>query len=184
MDRRKFTGIVGGRTASRLPIGCRSPAGSQRTQGPGVIEEKKSCWHVRGGLAFYRATTLAREQSTTAYWGAGDVTYVVTENCIKCKYTDCVEIRPLDCFYEGEAMLVINPEECIHCGVCEPRCSARAIKPEPASGVDEWLRLNAEMARQWPNIFVRSKTRTEARQFDRLPRKFQLYFSPRPAVGR
>jgi NAD-dependent dihydropyrimidine dehydrogenase PreA subunit len=58
------------------------------------------------------------------------MTYVVVENCIKCKYMDCVEVCPVDCFYEGENMLVIHPDECIDCGVCEPECPAEAIKPE------------------------------------------------------
>ncbi len=58
------------------------------------------------------------------------MTYVVTDNCIKCKYTDCVEVCPVDCFYEGE-FLVIHPDECIVCGVCEPECPAEAIKPIP-----------------------------------------------------
>jgi NAD-dependent dihydropyrimidine dehydrogenase PreA subunit len=57
------------------------------------------------------------------------MTYVVTDACIKCKYTDCVEVCPVDCFYEGETMLVINPSECIDCGVCEPECPAEAILP-------------------------------------------------------
>ncbi|AHB01500.1 Ferredoxin-2 [Brucella ceti TE28753-12] len=57
------------------------------------------------------------------------MTYVVTDNCIRCKYTDCVEVCPVDCFYEGENMLVINPDECIDCGVCEPECPAEAISP-------------------------------------------------------
>ena len=53
------------------------------------------------------------------------MTYVVTEACIKCKYMDCVEVCPVDCFYEGENMLVIKPDECIDCGVCEPECPVR-----------------------------------------------------------
>ena len=57
------------------------------------------------------------------------MTYVVIDNCIACKYTDCVEVCPVDCFYEGENMLVIHPDECIDCGVCEPECPAFAIKP-------------------------------------------------------
>jgi ferredoxin len=62
------------------------------------------------------------------------MTYVVNDNCIKCKYTDCVEVCPVDCFYEGANMLVIHPDECIDCGVCEPECPVDAIKPdtEPA----------------------------------------------------
>ena len=58
------------------------------------------------------------------------MTYVVNENCIKCKLTDCVEVCPVDCFYEGENMLVINPDECIDCGVCEPECPINAIEPD------------------------------------------------------
>ena len=58
------------------------------------------------------------------------MTYVVTDNCIACKYTDCVEVCPVDCFYEGENMLVIHPDECIDCGVCEPECPADAIRPD------------------------------------------------------
>ena len=62
------------------------------------------------------------------------MTYVVVENCIKCKYMDCVEVCPVDCFYEGENMLVIHPDECIDCGVCEPECPAEAIKPDTEIG--------------------------------------------------
>ena len=58
------------------------------------------------------------------------MTYVVTENCITCKYMDCVEVCPVDCFYVGENMLVIHPDECIDCGVCEPECPAEAIVPD------------------------------------------------------
>ena len=65
------------------------------------------------------------------------VTYVVTEACIKCKYMDCVEVCPVDCFYEGADMLVINPDECIDCGVCEPECPVEAIFPEDALP-DKW----------------------------------------------
>ena len=66
------------------------------------------------------------------------MTYIVNDNCIKCKYTDCVEVCPVDCFYEGENMLVIHPDECIDCGVCEPECPVDAIKPggvAPRQGV-------------------------------------------------
>ena len=72
------------------------------------------------------------------------MTYVVTEACIKCKFMDCVEVCPVDCFYEGENMLVINPSECIDCGVCEPECPAEAILPDTESGLEQWLELNAK----------------------------------------
>ena len=80
------------------------------------------------------------------------MTYVVTDNCIKCKYMDCIEVCPVDCFYEGENMLVIHPDECIDCGVCEPECPADAIKPDTESGLDKWLEINTEYAAKWPNI--------------------------------
>ena len=83
------------------------------------------------------------------------MTYVVTENCIKCKYMDCVEVCPVDCFYEGENMLVIHPDECIDCGVCEPECPAEAIKPDTEPGLEKWLELNTEYAKSWPNITIK-----------------------------
>ena len=83
------------------------------------------------------------------------MTYVVNESCIKCKYMDCVEVCPVDCFYEGENMLVIHPDECIDCGVCEPECPIEAIKPDTEPGLEKWLELNAEYAKVWPNITVK-----------------------------
>ena len=82
------------------------------------------------------------------------MTFVVTENCIKCKYTDCVEVCPVDCFHEGPNCLVIDPEECIDCTLCEPECPAEAIFAE--DDVPESQRaftaLNAELAQSWPVI--------------------------------
>jgi ferredoxin len=83
------------------------------------------------------------------------MTYVVNDSCIRCKYMDCVEVCPVDCFYEGENMLVIHPDECIDCGVCEPECPAEAIKPDTVGGLEKWLSLNAEFAKIWPNITVK-----------------------------
>ena len=80
------------------------------------------------------------------------MTYVVTDACIKCKYTDCVEVCPVDCFYEGDNMLVINPSECIDCGVCEPECPAEAILPDTEDGLEKWLELNTKFSAEWPNI--------------------------------
>ena len=65
------------------------------------------------------------------------MTYVVNDSCIKCKYMDCVSVCPVDCFYEGENMLVIHPDECIDCGVCEPECPVEAIKPDTEPGLEE-----------------------------------------------
>ena len=83
------------------------------------------------------------------------MTYVVNESCIKCKLMDCVEVCPVDCFYEGENMLVIHPDECIDCGVCEPECPVEAIKPDTEPNLEKWLGINAEYAKTWPNITVK-----------------------------
>ena len=86
------------------------------------------------------------------------MTYVVTENCIKCKYMDCVEVCPVDCFYEGENMLVIHPDECIDCGVCEPECPAEAIKPDTEPGLERGSSSTPNAPKTWPNI-TRRRTR-------------------------
>ena len=83
------------------------------------------------------------------------MTYLVTDNCIKCKYTDCVSVCPVDCFYEGENFLAINPDECIDCGVCEPECPAGAIVADSdiaGSELEYWTKINTDMAVKWPNI--------------------------------
>ena len=80
------------------------------------------------------------------------MTYVVTENCIKCKYMDCVEVCPVDCFYVGENFLVIHPDECIDCGVCEPECPAEAILPDSDDRATAWAEINRTYSTQWPNI--------------------------------
>jgi ferredoxin len=85
------------------------------------------------------------------------MTYVVTDSCINCKFTDCVEVCPVDCFYEGENFLVIHPDECIDCGVCEPECPVDAIRPDTDSDLDPWLTLNAKFAELWPNIAERKE---------------------------
>lgn len=85
------------------------------------------------------------------------MTYFVNESCINCKYTDCVSVCPVDCFYEGENFLAINPDECIDCGVCEPECPANAILPDTTKQhsqeyIDFWVDLNQKYSNTWPNI--------------------------------
>ena len=111
------------------------------------------------------------------------MTYVVNDNCIKCKYTDCVEVCPVDCFYEGENMLVIDPEVCIDCGVCEPECPVEAIKADTEPGLEKWLTLNAEYAKKWPNITQKGIPPTDAKDFDQIKDKFDKYFSDKPGSG-
>lgn len=109
--------------------------------------------------------------------------YVVTEACIKCKYTDCVEVCPVDCFYEGENMLVINPDECIDCGVCEPECPAEAIVPDMESDGEKWAELNREFSTQWPNLTKKRPAADDADSFKNTKGKYDQFFSPKPGVG-
>lgn len=96
------------------------------------------------------------------------MTFVVTENCIKCKYTDCVEVCPVDCFHEGPNFLVIDPDECIDCTLCEPECPAEAIYPEDdlPEGQEAFLEINAELAREWPVLTTRKEAPDDAETWD------------------
>lgn len=94
------------------------------------------------------------------------MTYIVNDSCIRCKYTDCVAVCPVDCFYEGENMLVINPDECIDCGVCEPECPAGAIKPDTEPGADKWVEINRKYSLIWPNIAMQIDPLPDAADWD------------------
>ena len=111
------------------------------------------------------------------------MTYVVTEACIKCKYMDCVEVCPVDCFYEGDNMLVISPNECIDCGVCEPECPAEAILPDTEDGLEKWIELNSKYAETWPNITIKRDSPPDADDFKDVDGKFDKYFSEAPGQG-
>ena len=90
------------------------------------------------------------------------MTYVVNDACIKCKFMDCVEVCPVDCFYEGDNMLVIHPDECIDCGVCEPECPVEAIRPDTDDGSDKYLEVNRKFADIWPNITRKGESPADA----------------------
>ncbi len=92
------------------------------------------------------------------------MTYVVTENCIKCKYTDCVDVCPVDCFHEGPNFLVIDPDECIDCTLCVPECPVEAIFAEDDVPADQrdMIALNAELAKQWGTIIERREPPVDA----------------------
>lgn len=102
------------------------------------------------------------------------MTFVVTDECVKCKYTDCVEVCPVDCFYEGELMLVINPDECIDCGVCVPECPIDAIKEE-SSELIRWVEINKELSEKWPNITVKKPAPPDADDYKFEKNKFEKY---------
>jgi ferredoxin len=102
--------------------------------------------------------------------------YVVTENCIKCKYTDCVDVCPVDCFREGPNFLVIDPAECIDCTLCVPECPAEAIFAEddvPAAQ-QAFIALNAELAKQWPQITERKAAPADADAWNGKGNKLEL----------
>jgi ferredoxin len=94
------------------------------------------------------------------------MTYIVTDACVRCKLMDCVEVCPVDCFYEGENFLVIHPDECIDCGVCEPEC-----------------KVNTEFSKVWPNITVKGTPPSDADSFRDEKGKFEKYFSSEPGSG-
>lgn len=104
------------------------------------------------------------------------MTYVVAENCIKCKYTDCVEVCPVDCFHEGPNFLVIDPEECIDCNLCVAECPAQAIFPEDDVPADQrrFIALNAELARLWPAITEKKPAPPDADEWNGKPGKAAL----------
>ncbi|HHH38958.1 MAG TPA: ferredoxin family protein [Sedimenticola sp.] len=103
------------------------------------------------------------------------MTYVVTENCILCKYTDCVDVCPVDAFHEGPNFLVIDPEECIDCDVCVPECPAKAIFAEEDLPPDQqqFLEINAELARRWPVITEKKSPLPEAEKWDGVKGKIR-----------
>lgn len=104
------------------------------------------------------------------------MTFVVTENCIKCKYTDCVEVCPVDCFHEGPNFLVIDPEECIDCSLCEPECPAEAIfaDDDVPENQQHFVELNAELAADWPVLTEKKPSAEDADQWDGKEGKLDL----------
>ncbi len=102
--------------------------------------------------------------------------FIVTESCIRCKYTDCVVVCPVDCFHEGPNFLVIDPEECIDCALCEPECPVEAIFPEDELSKKQkyFIELNAKLARQWPVITEAKLPLPDAEEWKRQLDKFKF----------
>ena len=102
--------------------------------------------------------------------------FIVTEACIQCKHTDCVEVCPVDCFYEGPNFLVINPNECIDCGLCEPECPEKAIFSEDELPVDQihFVEINEDLSTEWPNISHKKESMPNAKKFSGVKDKINL----------
>jgi ferredoxin len=103
------------------------------------------------------------------------MTFVVMENCIRCKYTDCVDVCPVDCFHEGPNFLVIDPDECIDCTLCEPECPAEAIVSEDdlPPEQEKFLQINEELSQIWPVITQRKEPPEDAEEWDGVPDKLK-----------
>ena len=101
--------------------------------------------------------------------------FVVTDNCIKCKFTDCVDVCPVDCFHEGPNFLVIDPDECIDCTLCEPECPANAIysEDEVPDEMQNFIALNAELSKEWPVITEVKESSADAEEWNGKPGKLQ-----------
>ena len=103
------------------------------------------------------------------------MTYVVTESCIRCKYTDCVEVCPVDCFHEGPNFLVIDPEECIDCTLCVPECPVNAIFAEDDLPEDQkkFTAINAELTKKWPVLTEKKPAPPDAAEWEDKPDKLK-----------
>lgn len=101
--------------------------------------------------------------------------FVVTENCIRCRYTDCVEVCPVDCFHAGPNFLVIDPDECIDCTLCVAECPAEAIFAEEdvPAGQESFIALNAELSSIWPVLTVREEPPADADEWNGKPDKLK-----------
>ena len=106
--------------------------------------------------------------------------YAVNDKCIKCKLTDCVAVCPVDCFYEGENMLVIHPDECIDCGVCEPECPAEAILSDTEDGIEKWAEINRKYSEIWPVITEKKTPPSDAKEWEGIENKYENHFSEKP----
>ena len=104
------------------------------------------------------------------------MTYVVKDACVRCKYMDCVEVCPVDCFYEGENMLVIHPDECIDCGVCEPECPIDAIHSDTEDNMEKWAEINRTYSEIWPVITEKKAPPTDSKECEKVEKKIEKYF--------
>ena len=108
------------------------------------------------------------------------MSFVVTESCIKCKFTDCVDVCPVSCFHEGATMLAIHQTDCIDCGICEPECPVDAIVPDSHPSAHKWVQLNEKYSVIWPHIARSRPHAADADQYRVVKDKFPDLFDPAP----
>lgn len=103
------------------------------------------------------------------------MTFVVTDSCLRCKYTDCVEVCPVDCFREGKQFLVIDPDECIDCNLCVPECPVDAIYAEDdvPESQKHFIQLNAELSKKWPTITAKKDGPPDAAEWEKVKNKLE-----------
>lgn len=113
------------------------------------------------------------------------MTFVVADNCVNCKHTDCVEVCPVDCFYEGPNFLVINPDECIDCALCEPECPVNAIfsEDELPAGQEVYAEINRELCESWPNITELKPAMPDHDKWNGVPNKLDKLEREWPSAG-
>src|SRR5690606_10244589 len=159
-----------------MPASPRGSSGNRELFGVSICRRRKA----RGFRRSYRSTRPRRARKPLKWPRppnqSPSMPFVVTENCIKCKYTDCVEVCPVDCFHEGPNFLVIDPDECIDCTLCEPECPINAIYPEDdvPAGQEHFVALNAELSPLWPVITVRKDAPADAKDWEGKPDKLPL----------
>ena len=109
--------------------------------------------------------------------------HVVTEACINCMYKDCANACPVDCFHEGENMMVIDPEVCIDCGICIDVCPVNAILSDIDPNNEKWSALNDEYSQKWPRLSTKTEVPKDANDWRYVPDKFKNHFNPKPGKG-
>ena len=108
------------------------------------------------------------------------MTYVVTDSCIRCKYTDCIDVCPVECFRGGEVMLVIDPVTCIDCAACVPICPSQAIVAGSNPEAERWLALNRQLSAVWPQMVEHRQDFPDADEYKGMSGKFEKFFSEQP----
>src|ERR1039457_5370642 len=156
-------------TSTRKPRSAADAPCRRNPAGPGgILRQAPRLWQNSSGTQVHSQSTVNREGYV--------MTFVVTESCIKCKYMDCVEVCPVDCFHEGPNFLVIDPDECIDCTLCEPECPVEAIVSEEdiPKGQENFRQLNAELTKQWPVISEKKDAPADAKQWEGVKDKMKL----------